>query len=47
VVWSRRSLTQYKYDPTAKQMMLVPDLATDLGTHNDNYTKWSFTIRRA
>jgi peptide/nickel transport system substrate-binding protein len=40
-----RSLTQYKYDPTSKQMILVPDLATDLGTHNDNYTKWSFTIR--
>ncbi len=40
-----RSLTQYKYDPTSKQMILVPDLATDLGTHNDNYTKWTFTIR--
>jgi peptide/nickel transport system substrate-binding protein len=40
-----RSLTQYKYDPTSKNMILVPDLATDLGTHNDNYTKWSFTIR--
>ena len=26
-------------------MVLVPDLATDLGTHNDNYTKWTFTIR--
>ena len=25
-----RSLTQYKYDPTSKQMILVPDLATDL-----------------
>jgi peptide/nickel transport system substrate-binding protein len=40
-----RSLTQYKYDPSTKQMVLVPDLATDLGTHNDNYTKWTFTIR--
>ncbi len=40
-----RSLTQYKYDPTSKQMILVPDLATDLGTHNDNYTQWKFTIR--
>jgi len=40
-----RSLTQYKYDPDTKQMVLVPDLATDLGTHNDNYTKWTFTIR--
>ncbi|HEX4685384.1 MAG TPA: ABC transporter substrate-binding protein [Nocardioides sp.] len=40
-----RSLTQYKYDPKSKQMILVPDLATDLGTHNDNYTKWTFTIR--
>ena len=40
-----RSLTQYKYDPTTKDMVLVPDLATDLGTHNDNYTTWSFKIR--
>jgi peptide/nickel transport system substrate-binding protein len=40
-----RSLTQYKYDPKTKQMILVPDLATDLGQHNDNYTKWTFKIR--
>jgi peptide/nickel transport system substrate-binding protein len=40
-----RSLTQYKYDPASKNMILVPDLATDLGQHNDNYTKWTFTIR--
>ena len=40
-----RSLTQYKYDPTTKNMVLVPDLATNLGTHNDNYTQWTFTIR--
>jgi peptide/nickel transport system substrate-binding protein len=40
-----RSLTQYKYDPKSHQMILVPDLATDLGTSNDNFTKWSFTIR--
>jgi peptide/nickel transport system substrate-binding protein len=40
-----RSLTQYKYDPKTKQMILVPDLATDLGHPNDTYTKWSFTIR--
>ncbi|HEY3530047.1 MAG TPA: ABC transporter substrate-binding protein [Nocardioides sp.] len=40
-----RSLTQYKYDPDSKQMVLVPDLATDLGKHNDDYTKWTFTIR--
>jgi peptide/nickel transport system substrate-binding protein len=40
-----RSLTQYKYDPARKQMILVPDLATDLGQHNDDYTKWTFTIR--
>ena len=26
-------------------MALVPDLATDLGTHNDSYTRWTFTIR--
>ncbi|WP_331526162.1 ABC transporter substrate-binding protein [Nocardioides sp.] len=40
-----RSLTQYRYNPDTKQMVLVPDLATDLGQHNDNYTQWKFTIR--
>ena len=27
------------------QMILVPDLATDLGTPNDDFTEWTFTIR--
>ncbi|MDX6360553.1 MAG: peptide/nickel transport system substrate-binding protein, partial [Nocardioidaceae bacterium] len=40
-----RSLTQYKYDPVHKQMILVPDLATDLGRSNDAFTRWTFTIR--
>jgi peptide/nickel transport system substrate-binding protein len=40
-----RSLTQYRYDPKSKQMILVPDLATDLGKSNDTFTKWTFTIR--
>ena len=40
-----RSLTQYRYDAKTRQMILVPDLATDLGRHNDDYTKWTFTIR--
>jgi peptide/nickel transport system substrate-binding protein len=40
-----RSLTQYKYDPFTKEMLLVPDLATDLGHMNDDYTKWQFTVR--
>ncbi len=40
-----RSLTQYRYDPSTEQMVLVPDLATDLGQHNDDYTRWTFTIR--
>ncbi len=40
-----RSLTQYRYDPKSKQMILVPDLATDLGHSNDTYTKWTFTVR--
>src|SRR4051794_24832122 len=41
-----RSLTQYRYDPQTRQMLLVPDLATDLGRHNDDYTKWEYTLRR-
>ena len=40
-----RSLTQYVYDPETGQMMLIPDLATDLGTPNDDFTEWTFTIR--
>ena len=40
-----RSLTQYSYDEKTKNMVLVPDLATDLGTPNKDYTEWKFTIR--
>ncbi|MGZ4492245.1 MAG: ABC transporter substrate-binding protein [Nocardioidaceae bacterium] len=40
-----RSLTQYVYDPKTKDMVLIPDLATDLGRPNADYTKWTFTIR--
>ena len=39
-----RSLTQYARDENG-QPVLVPDLATDLGTPNDDYTEWTFTIR--
>src|SRR6187200_2109935 len=38
-----RSLTQYVYEDG--QMVLVPDLATDLGTPNGDFTEWTFTIR--
>jgi peptide/nickel transport system substrate-binding protein len=40
-----RSLTQYDYDDKTGQMVLIPDLATDLGQHNDDYTEWTFTLR--
>jgi peptide/nickel transport system substrate-binding protein len=40
-----RSLTQYVWDPDEQAMVLVPDLATDLGTPNADYTEWTFTIR--
>jgi peptide/nickel transport system substrate-binding protein len=40
-----RSLTQYVYDSASRSMVLVPDLATDLGTPNADFTQWSFTIR--
>jgi peptide/nickel transport system substrate-binding protein len=40
-----RSLTQYVYDEKSKSMILVPDLATDLGTPNEDFTEWKFTIR--
>jgi len=40
-----RSLTQYRYDPLREQMVLVPDLATNLGRHNDDYTLWEYNLR--
>ncbi|HEY7042553.1 MAG TPA: ABC transporter substrate-binding protein, partial [Nocardioidaceae bacterium] len=40
-----RSLTQYAYDPASGGMTLIPDLATNLGTPNDDFTEWTFTIR--
>jgi peptide/nickel transport system substrate-binding protein len=40
-----RSLTQYAKNPETGAMELVPDLATDLGTANDDFTEWTFTIR--
>jgi peptide/nickel transport system substrate-binding protein len=41
-----RSLVSYKYSPDPVEgTSLVPDLATDLGTHNDDATQWSFTLR--
>jgi peptide/nickel transport system substrate-binding protein len=39
-----RSLTQYARDESGDPV-LVPDLATDLGRPNDDYTEWTFTIR--
>jgi peptide/nickel transport system substrate-binding protein len=41
-----RSLTQLVYDPASHQMVLEPDLATTLGTHNPTYTRWTFTLRQ-
>jgi peptide/nickel transport system substrate-binding protein len=40
-----RSLTQYVYDPAQHTMVLVPDIATDTGTSNADFTRWTFTIR--
>jgi peptide/nickel transport system substrate-binding protein len=40
-----RSLTQLVYDPAQKSAVLVPDLATDTGTPNADFTQWTFTIR--
>jgi peptide/nickel transport system substrate-binding protein len=39
-----RSLTQYARGDDGEPV-LVPDLATDLGRHNDDFTRWTFTIR--
>lgn len=40
-----RSLTTYRPDPETGEPELVPDLATDLGRHNKDFTEWSFTLR--
>ncbi|OIJ28679.1 ABC transporter substrate-binding protein [Nocardioides luteus] len=40
-----RSLTQYVYDEKAKDSVLVPDLATDLGQVSDDGLTWTFTLK--
>ncbi|MBS45851.1 MAG: hypothetical protein CMH83_22290 [Nocardioides sp.] len=40
-----RTLTQYAYDEENNKMVLVPDMATDLGTPNDDFTEWTFTLK--
>ena len=40
-----RSLTTFRYNPETGGMELVPDLATDLGTPNEDFTEWKFTIK--
>ncbi|UMG92646.1 ABC transporter substrate-binding protein [Nocardioides sp. TF02-7] len=42
---THRSLTQYARDPESGEMILVPDLAEDLGSPNEDFTEWTFTIR--
>ena len=40
-----RALTQYVYDPETNDMVLIPDMATDLGRPNGDNTEWTFTLR--
>jgi peptide/nickel transport system substrate-binding protein len=40
-----RSLTQWKYDDATGNMVLVPDLATNLGESNSDYTQWTFHLQ--
>ena len=40
-----RTLTSYKYVAGDEGSTIVPDLATDLGTFNEDGTVWSFTLR--
>lgn len=40
-----RSLTQLVYDRQSGTMVLIPDLATDTGTPNADFTTWQFTLR--
>jgi len=41
----QRTLTSYNYAAGDEGSTIVPDLATDLGTHNEDGTVWSFTLR--
>ncbi|WP_344778060.1 ABC transporter substrate-binding protein [Nocardioides panacisoli] len=40
-----RSLTTWQQDPDTGEYTLVPDLATDLGTPNSDFTEWKFTLK--
>ena len=40
-----RALTQYVYDPETNDMILAPDMATDLGQPNEDNTEWTFTLK--
>jgi peptide/nickel transport system substrate-binding protein len=40
-----RSLTQYVYDSSTKGMVLIPDLATDLGRPSVDFKTWRYTLR--
>ncbi|WP_248581380.1 ABC transporter substrate-binding protein [Nocardioides sp. InS609-2] len=40
-----RALTQYRRNADSGEMELVPDIATDLGTPNEDFTEWKFTIK--
>ncbi len=40
-----RSLTTFRQDRETGQMVLVPDLATDLGRPNQDFTEWTFTLK--
>ena len=40
-----RALTQYVRDPKSNDMVLVPDMATDLGRPNEDSTEWTFTLK--
>lgn len=42
---TNRSLTQFRRDEATGKMELVPDLATDLGRPNEEFTEWTFTIK--
>ena len=42
---TNRSLTQYARNPETGGMELIPDLATDLGRPNEDFTEWTFTLR--
>ena len=44
--YMQRTLVAYDREPKEAGLIIVPDLATDIGRSNEEHTSWSFTLRK-